>query len=462
MTLLEETTACLRIPTPALARLSVEGSGRLLSAFPVNDFAAHAIGAAGIALGQLREEVFGGACAITVDRRLASLWFGMSIQPIAWDLPSAWDAIAGDYVSVDGWIRLHTNAPKHRAAALRVLRCVEDRAAVTTAVARWTSETLEAAIVHAGGCAAQMRSCNDWKMHPQGNAVANEPLIAFSSSKLSTATFAFSQWKPSPDKPLAGLKILDLTRVLAGPVATRFLAGYGADVLRIDPPDWDEPGLIPEVTLGKRCVRLDLRNRQDRDAFEGLLSEADVVVHGYRPNALDKLGYSAATRRAINPGVIDVCLNAYGWTGPWHERRGFDSLLQMSSGIAHLGMAWKQVSHPVPLPVQAIDHATGYLMAAAVIRSLHWRITENKASTAKLSLARTAHALISLPRHETFVDGGTSNDADVEPTLEQTDWGLAKRLRSPLSVGGNILSWRRPASRLGSTRPEWDASPAVF
>ncbi len=182
---------------------------------------------------------------------------------------------------------------------------------------------------------------------------------------------------------------------MPAPIAGRFLAAYGAQVLRIDPPDWEEPGVVPEVTLGKRCAGLDLTQQGDRETFERLLGEADIVLHGYRAGALDGLGYDEEARRRINPNLIDVSLNAYGWTGPWKDRRGFDSLVQMSSGIAHQGMIWSGKDKPTPLPVQALDHATGYLMAAAAITGLTGRLLVGSTMTAKLSLARTAHLLVS-------------------------------------------------------------------
>lgn len=163
----------------------------------------------------------------------------------------------------------------------------------------------------------------------------------------STATdHGADDWQPTASRPLAGIKVLDLTRVLAGPVATRFLAGLGARVLRIDPPDWDEPGVVPEVTLGKNCARLDLRQTADRARFEALLSDCDMIVHGYRPGALDRLGYGFDLRRALRPGLIDISLCAYGWSGPWAARRGFDSLVQMSCGIADRGRVWRQTDRP--------------------------------------------------------------------------------------------------------------------
>jgi crotonobetainyl-CoA:carnitine CoA-transferase CaiB-like acyl-CoA transferase len=452
MKFLRAASMALQFPADALMHITVQGSGELTSAFPVADFAAEAIATAGVAVAQLLKVQSDCAPEVVVDRRLASLWFGWSIHPVGWTLPAAWDSIAGDYATRDGWIRLHTNAPHHKAAALAVLQCADDKSAVAGVVANWDAEELETAIVERKGCAAAMRTCNEWKFHPQGKAVASEPLIALSSI---AASFGPSAWQPEEAGPLAGLKVLDLTRVLAGPVATRFLAGYGADVLRIDPPGWNEPALIPEVTLGKRCARLDLETQQGREIFEQLLLQADVLVHGYRPGALDQLGYTESARRAINPGLIDVSLDAYGWSGPWQGRRGFDSLVQMSSGIAHAGMQYKQADRPVPLPVQALDQATGYLMAAAVVRSLIWRITENRATTARLSLARTAQSLIDVPRTASAAEGLAASSSDFSALLEQTEWGPAKRCRSPVSVGGAALAWRRPASILGSAEPRW-------
>ncbi|MGI4858070.1 MAG: CoA transferase [Janthinobacterium lividum] len=453
-TFLDAAAAALHLPPTATRDATLHGDGVFTSAFPVADFAAGAIGAAGLAVGRLLETLFERRSGVVVDRRLACLWFGRSIQPVGWTLPAAWDPIAGDYPTSDGWIRLHTNAATHKAAALDVLQCAADRSDVALRVARWSGEALEAAIVGQGGCAAAMRTADDWLKHPQGRAVAAEPLVALASIPAPGGGVS-SGWRPEVERPLAGLRVLDLTRVLAGPVATRFLAGCGAEVLRIDHPGWDEPGLVPDVTLGKRCARLDLHAAEGRDVFERLLSQADVLVHGYRPGALERLGYGEETRRGINPGVIDVSLDAYGWTGPWRDRRGFDSLVQMSSGIAHAGMQWQRADRPVPLPVQAIDHATGYLMAAAVVRSLQRRVAEGRTTTAKLSLAATAHSLLALPRIVEMSEDSRSRSADYQVSLEQTEWGAAKRCRSPLLVNDVPLTWRYPASSLGTAEPVW-------
>jgi len=425
-------------------------SGALPSAFAVTDLACASMAVAGQAASELLHQQTGRLPDLEVDRRLASFWFATSIRPLGWSVPPLWDPIAGDYATRDGWIRLHTNAPHHRAAAESVLGACTDRVAMADKVARWAKSDLEQAVVDAGGCAAEMRTWEQWQVHPQGQAVNAEPLIQFAKHPSQSR----QPWTGSVARPLAGIKVLDLTRVLAGPIASRFLAGLGADVLRIDPPTWSEPGVVPEVTLGKRCARLDLNDKSDRAVFECLLKDADILLHGYRADALERLGLGMNERRQLNPGLIDVCLNAYGWSGPWQNRRGFDSLVQMSSGIAEAGMRWKQADKPVPLPVQALDHATGYLMAASAIRLLAQRLSDGTGGSARLSLARTAKLLIE--RGPGTIEALRAEDVqDQGLIVEQTPWGPAHRLLAPLKITGTPLQWALPATELGTHRAHW-------
>jgi len=333
----------------------------------------------------------------------------------------------------------------------RVLGITGDRTAIARVVAQWSKGDLEQSVVEAGGCAAEMRSLAEWQQHPQGRAVATEPLAHLAMLD----PVATPDWPCSAARPLQGLRVLDLTRVLAGPVASRFLAGFGAQVLRIDPPDWDEPSIVPEVTLGKRCARLDLHEQGARATFEHLLSSADVLLHGYRPGALDRLGYDSQTRRRLSPGLIDVTLDAYGWSGPWAARRGFDSLVQMSTGIADWGMKRACAQKPVPLPVQALDHATGYLMAATAIRGATARLTRGNGSTARLSLARTAKLVVdhSADLEEAPIAAETSSDRSSQ--IELTDWGKAQRLVPPAQIANAPMHWDYPARNLGSGAPRW-------
>lgn len=282
--------------------------------------------------------------------------------------------------------------------------------------------------------------------------MSSEPLILWDGRGERVA----NGWQPSPTRPLAGLRVLDLTRVLAGPVSTRFLAGFGANVLRIDPPGWDEPGVIPEVTLGKRCARLDLKTSHGRKTFTELLTtQADILVHGYRMDALEAIGLGTAVRQAVRPGLIDISLDAYGHNGPWAGRRGFDSLVQFSSGIAAAGMDWQSADAPVSLPVQALDHATGYLLAAAAIRGVIARSMGGGPITAKLSLARTAKLLVDYKGRPSNAAIAPAMDGDFRAIVEQTDWGPARRLLPPVTVAGAPMNWKRPAKKLGSNDAIW-------
>ncbi|WP_411701348.1 CoA transferase [Conyzicola sp.] len=420
------------------------GESSLRSAFAVSEFAAAAVATAGIAASRLSDD----AAPVTVDRGLAAAWFGAALTPVGWQLPSPWDDLAGDYASADGWIRLHTNAPRHRAAALAVLGTPADRSAVEAAVAAWAGDELERAVVSAGGCAAVMRSAEGWARHPQGIAVASEPLVNWTSGGFAAAR---ENWRPTGERPLAGLRVLDLTRVIAGPVATRFLASLGADVLRVDPPDWNEPAIVPEMTLGKRATRIDATTTVGRDALERLVAHCDVLVHGYRPGALDEL-VSPERRRDLRPGLIEVSLDAYGWRGPWSARRGFDSVVQMSSGIAEAGMGWAGADRPTPLPVQALDHATGYLAAAAALVAIGRMRREGVSSSARLSLARTA---LELPLSLRHAQGTAAEPVEARPTRIDTPWGPADLLASPLTVGDIAFNYERGPTELGSDEPRW-------
>lgn len=445
--MLADIWGALRGPERLAAHVVEQGQGAMASAFAVSDFAAATTGAAALALTEFIEARSDKLPAAQVDRRLASMWFAKSIRPVGWSLKDPWDPIAGNYAARDGWIRLHTNAPHHRAAALSVLGVAADRDAVAQAVSRWYAQALEDAVVSAKGCAGVMRSLEEWRAHPQGGALASEPLVAWhdnGSRKLRDFGHA--------GRPLAGLRVLDLTRVLAGPVATRFLAGYGADVLRIDPPFWDEPAVLPEVTPGKTRARLDLREDKDRAIFARLLGEADVLVHGYRSDALERLGFGADMRAQLAPGLIDVALDAYGWTGPWAHRRGFDTVVQMSTGLAEREMRQRRSDKPEQLPVQALDYGAGHIVAAAVLRALTEQARDGQGRAARLSLARSAAFLA---EYETSGDAPLADEQadDLGDATEATYWGPARRLKPPVRVETCDMHWERSAGLLGDGAP---------
>jgi hypothetical protein len=391
---------------------------------------------------------------VTVDSRAASAAFSCEalFTPVGWALPDIWDPIAGNYQAQDGWIRLHTNYAYHRAAAEKVLGAA-DRESVRAAVRDWKADELEAAVVAAGGCAAAMHSGQDWLASPQGGATAGAlPLGVTAPAGGSTTPGRTTPGEAAA--PYAGIRVLDLTRVIAGPVGTRFLAGYGADVLRVDPPGFAEvPACLPETTAGKHTTFLGLTTPAGRSAFERLVATADVLVTGLRADALGKLGYDEPALRTLNPSLILVSHNAYGWSGPWRDRRGFDSLVQMSCGIAEAGARAAGSDTPVPLPVQALDHATGYLLAAAVGRALTRRLTTARTSSVRASLIGTASFLWSLPRPQARPPSPGPADFPLEDA--STAWGPARRVPPPGQIAGAPARWTVDAGPLGRHAPAW-------
>jgi hypothetical protein len=440
----------------ALDRVVIDGpAGVLPSLYDVTGFASATVAAAALAVAELaavRSSVT--IPAVRVDRlgASASFRFESLIDPVGWELPPIWDPVAGDYEAADGWIRLHTNYRHHLDAALSVLGVPADRGAVAGEVGRWKSDELEAAVVAAGGCAAAMRTVEQWAVHPAGQATAAErPVVIGAPVPISGGTGPdLSQ--PVGAAPLAGIRVLDLTRVIAGPVATRYLAGYGADVLRIDPPGFAEvSALLPESTAGKRCAALDLTDTADRATFEALVAQAHVIVGGFRPGALSGLGYGPDALRSINPAVITVTHDAYGWSGPWDGRRGFDSLVQMSTGIAAAGAAAAGRDRPTPLPAQALDHGIGHLLAAATCRALTRLVADGTASDVRGSLVGASNVVKSRPAVVETSPPVTIADAPLEPGT--TAWGDLRRAPLAGRIDGIVSSWSIDAGPLGRHDP---------
>src|SRR5579863_6403055 len=274
--------------------------------------------------------------------------------------PAAWDAIAGIYRTRDGrFVRLPTNFPHHRKAVCRVLNCKAERDEVQAALMQWDAEAFETAAYQAGGVVAMMRSYDEWSATPQGNALAALPVMTI--EKIGEA--APKRWALGK-RPLSGLRVLDLSRVIAGPVAGRTLAAHGADVLLISGADLPAiPWLTIDTGRGKLTTFIDLKRDEGRDRLKELLADADIFSQGYRPQALAHLGFSPQDAAGVSPGIVYVSLSAYGHRGPWAERRGFDSLVQTATGFNHAEGRAAGVDGPKELPAQILDHVTGYLMA---------------------------------------------------------------------------------------------------
>ncbi|SNX97577.1 CoA transferase [Geodermatophilus sabuli] len=419
------------LPAPAVR---VSGGTGLDGPLPVPDLAVGAVAAQLLAARLLG----GGAAEVAVDAAHVGLAFRSERYAAVAGRPVApgFAPLSRFWPTADGWLRLHGNYPHHRDAALRVLGAEGGPAAQ-----RWRAEELEAAVVAAGGAAAAVRRPAAWAGTPQGRAVAGTPLVGLRRVVDGPARTA------SPD----GVRVLDLTRVIAGPVATRTLASHGADVLRVDSPRLPEdPGQLVDTGPGKRHVLLDLASAADCRTVEDLLAAADVVVQGYRPGALTGFGLDPASLAARWPHLVLVSLSAWGTAGPWGRRRGFDSLVQAATGIA---VVCGSDDAPGALPVQALDHATGHLAAATVLAALARRREEGGGWHGALSLARTAHWLLGAPRRPA---GATEEPVDPAPYLLSlpAPGGPVTVVAPPGSP-----PWRTAAAGPAGQRPTWLPRP---
>jgi hypothetical protein len=431
----------------ALAAVTFTGPDEVLPArYPVTAAAAGAV-AAGVLAGACLAADAAGAeepPPVVVDRTHAVLACRSERYVEAEDLPVLPDPRAGDLRCADGWIRIHTLYPHHRAAARRVLGGGRGPDAVAEAVSRWPAEDLQEAVVAAGGAAAHLRTVTEWAASPPGRAARDQPLVAV---------------ERTGDGPAggAGFRVLDLTRVIAGPTATKLLTAHGADVLRVEPPGFPEvPVLTVDTGFGKRAATLDLRAPADREVFEGLVRGADVVVSGYRPGAMAALGYGDEQLATLRPGLVTASLSAWGAGGPWSDRRGFDSLVQMASGIAGAGLEAGDAEAPTPLPLQLLDHATAHLLALGVLQAVRRRRQEGGTWRVAAALARTAAWLEDLGRVD-FLDVPEPDAATVERYRDDrpSAWGRLRHIRPAGTIGGRPLRWARPPEPPGASPPRW-------
>jgi len=354
--------------------------------------------------------------------------------------------------AADGWVRTHGNYPWHRSALLRALGCSDDPESVAAAIAALGARQAEDLVVDAGGVASAVRGEDSWRTEPAGQAVAATRLVEGTS-----IGGAPPRWRPAGALPASGIRVLDLTRVIAGPVATRYLGALGAEVLRLDAPD------RPELTLhaydglaGKHSALLDFGTAAGNARLHELLSEADVLVHGYRPHALDRFGLSPELLTERHPGLVVVSLSAWGSRGPWGGRRGFDSIVQAACGIAMAESA--DGERPGAMPCQLLDHGTGYLCAAAALQALARQSTHGGTEFRELCLARTAHWLLALPRGEPAPSPGADGDDPAWlVTLDSAD-GPVTTVRPPGRLDDEALAWPRRLSRYGSDQPAWSRS----
>jgi crotonobetainyl-CoA:carnitine CoA-transferase CaiB-like acyl-CoA transferase len=462
------------LPEAALQRVQLAGQDPVLpSSFAIGAAAQASIAAAALAATQLGVQRGLASQTVSVDMQHA---VAECLTHFAIDgrVPEVWDKYSGLYRTSDGWVRIHANFAHHRDGALALLGLTAGdhtaKADVEHALRSWRAEDFEQAAAERGLVVAALRTPAQWQAHAQAKAVQVEPLFAIKKVASFAANTPASGQFDSCDRrltvlsagasglPLQGLRVLDLTRILAGPVCGRALAVYGADVLHINSPHLPNIEAVADTSRGKRSAHLDLRTAADAVVLRHLIADADVLVQGCRPGALEALGFGAQEVAQINPRIVYVSLSAYGYRGPWAQRRGFDSLVQTATGLnadesLAAGIDTTQQA-PRALPTQIIDHATGYLMAFAALAALLRQREEGGAWHVGLSLARTGEWLRSLGR----VDNGFAvKPPDLAPYLhtEPSGFGSLTAVTHSVRLDGQPLRWALPAMPPGTHAPAW-------
>ncbi|HXB75789.1 MAG TPA: CoA transferase [Bradyrhizobium sp.] len=449
-------------PRDALDSVTLTGEEpQLPSSFRVAAAAQSSVAAAGLAAAHLWQLRSGQSQQVAVDMRHAVVecrsepYLRLDGKPP----PPAWDAIAGVYRTRDRrFVRLHTNFPHHREAVCQVLNCKAERDAVQAALMQWDAEPFETAAYAAAGVVAMMRSHEEWSELPAAKALA--PLPVLTIEKIGEA--APKPW-PRGNRPLAGLRVLDLSRVIAGPVAGRTLAAHGADVMLISGPVLPAiPWLTIDTGRGKLTSFVDLKSEQGRAQLRDLLTEADIFSQSYRPLALAHLGFSPQDAATINPGIVYVSLSAYGHAGPWAERRGFDSLVQTATGFNHAEGQAAGLDGAKELPAQILDHTTGYLMAFGAMMAKARQSREGGSWHVRVSLAQTGRWIWNLGRVPNGLATEDLKGEAIAPFVEEASsgFGQLKSISHSAKLSKTPAFWEYPSMPLGSHAPQWPARPS--
>src|SRR5216684_9177452 len=433
--------------------------------FRIGETSTAALAATGLAAADLWELRSGRKQDVAVDLRqaTASLRSGHYLKMEQTDVSRERNPVMGMYPAKNGrWSYIHANFPNHRAAALSVLGCAEDREEVKKAVAKWDALELEEAIIAAKGAGGMVRSMAEWAEHPQGVAIASLPVMEI--VKIGDAPV---EKLPDGDRPLSGVRVLDLTRVLAGPTCARTLAEHGADVLKITGAHLPNIGYQEYDTgHGKLSAHLDLREPKDLETLRGLVREADVFSQGYRPGTLGQRGFSPEALAQLRPGIVVVSLCAFSHVGPWASRRGFDTVVQTVSGItARQGELFPGVAPgPQFYPVSAIDYLTGYLMAFGAMVALARRTREGGSWLVRISLAQVGRWLVGrgqVPEAELRDVPKEFTSAELErwSMTSDTPVGRLHHLGPVVRLSETPPRWARPSVPLGHHEPVWPARP---
>lgn len=428
--------------------------------FRITETSTATLSAVGLAVNDLWELRTGRRQKISLNTRQATASLRSTGYIRQGDTPKRErSGVMGMFPAKDGkWYYVHANFPHHRTAALKVLGTSEDRDAVVKAISQRDAQELEDLILANGGAGGMVRSKEVWAQHPQSAAIASLPMMEI--IKIGDAPV---EKLPPGDRPLSGIRCLDLTRVVAGPIGMRTMAEFGADVLRITSKHLPHIAIQDlETGHGKLSAQLDLREPADVAKLKALVKEADVFCQGYRPGTIASRGFSPEELAKLRPGIVAVSLSAFSHAGPWAGRRGFDTAVQAVSGIA-----WRQgqlfpKNGPGPqfYPVSTIDYLVGHLLAVGAMIALKRRATEGGSWLVRTSLAQVGKWLVDqgeVPESQLNGIPEEFTDAELKSWMTTTSGpsGEVYHFTPILGLSETPARWDRPSVPTGYNPPEF-------
>jgi len=482
------------LPAEALEHIefTAAASPLLPSSFPVSQVAQASIGAAALAAAEIYQQRSGHRQTIKVDlndaERECTAYFTIDGRE-----PESWAQYSGVYPCRDGYIRVHANFDHHRDIFLNTLGFEPPKTGQSKSASRlqieeelqnWDAQQLEDLINQDGGIVAKLRDFEEWDRHPQAIAMAASPLFSIEKiadcppiplPPLSKIYPQNSHQKKGDNtsveqRPLSGIRVLDLTRILAGPVGTRTLAAYGADVMTVNSPFLPNIEHIIDTGRGKRSCHIDLNTSQGKQTLRSLIADTDIFVQGYRPGSLVNKGFDAQTLANLKSGIIYTSLSAFGECGPWAEKRGFDSIVQSATGF---NFAEAQASalteaqalpnttkplqslQPRALPVQILDFAAGFLIAYASQVALLRRAQEGGSWQVKVSLLQTANWLRSMGQKD--FDGSVKpNDFSRAASSFPSTYGILKAMPHAAKFSNTPPRFDMPSVAPGTHAAKWE------
>ena len=479
------------LPSALAERVVLTGEERPFdSPFPVVECAASALGAIGAAASFLWEQRTGAAQPVTVAKGHAGASLvGFAFQQLEdGDTPVAPFALDRPLVKLyrcgDGrWIHLQGQFPHLARRACEVLGCAVDSPSDVVAehVAAWDGLALEEALAAADACGAMARSVDEWAAHPQAAAIA--PLGRVSIEKIgdsapepawhhrgtttptTDSAVASSSSSSSSSRPLDGLRVLDLSRLLAGPTNGRTLAEHGAQVLLVNSARLvNIPAFVMDTGHGKRSSILELDEPGGLTTLKELVAGADVFTQGYRGGSLQRRGLGPQGLAEIRPGIVVVTINCYGDAGPWRGRPGWEQMAQTVSGMA---VGQGGADHPALVPAAACDYTTGYLATLGTLAALCRRADEGGSYHVRVSLCQTAtwftRAANAAATPATPAPPAPTSFGDVESymTSTPTPYGRLRHLSPVVKMPLTPPRWDVPTSPIGSHPPSWDPATST-